>query len=143
MADILMKDGAQELCLFPIYEEKIREGITVFKVRLVADGAKQTAVSGVFSATPSKEEFNVLMQIIASYDMDLAFLDELTAFLNAEKEEKEEIILKFRGDSKKDRVLKALYGLRNSPKNYFIKLRADLMGLWLIPKHMARFLPEV
>jgi hypothetical protein len=24
----------------------------------------------------------------------------------------------------------------------FIKLRADLMGLWLIPKLMARFLPE-
>ena len=133
MADLLMNDGAQELFLFPIYEEKIREGLTVFKVRLVADGAKQTAASGVFSATPSKEEFNVLMQIIASYDMDFAFLDELRAFLNAEKEEKEEIILKFRGDNEKYRVLKALYGLRNSPKNYFNKVKARLLSFGFKP----------
>ena len=133
MAETLMNEGAQELCIFPIYEEKVREGIKVFKVRLVADGAKQKAASGVFSATPSKEEFNVLMQIIASYDMDFAFLDELRAFLNAEKAEQEEIILKFRGDGKKYRVLKALYGLRNSPKNYFNKVKKRLEKLGFKP----------
>ena len=73
------------------------------------------------------------MQIIASYDMDFAFLDELRAFLNAEKEEKEEIILKFRGDNKKYRVLKALYGLRNSPRNYFNKVKARLLSLGFQP----------
>ena len=129
LARTLIEEGAQELFLFPIYEEKVRDGILVKKVRLVADGAHQTATAGVFNATPSKEEFNVLMQIFASYDMDFAFLDELRAFLNAEKNDKEEILIRFRGDSQKYRVLKALYGLRGSPKDYSLKVKKRLLEL--------------
>ena len=46
LARTLIEEGAQELILFPIYEEK------------------EILVK---NATPSKEDFNVMMQIFASY----------------------------------------------------------------------------
>ena len=47
-----IKNGADCLLLFPVYEEKVKEGKTVYKVRLVANGKNQKNVGSTYSATP-------------------------------------------------------------------------------------------
>ena len=49
--------GANCLTLFPVYEEKFRDGQMVYKVRLVANGKQHTRVGSTYAPTPSREEF--------------------------------------------------------------------------------------
>ena len=61
---------ADLMYLFPVYEEKIKEGVLVEKVRLVADGRTHHHAGQTYSTTPSREEFFILMHIIAALDWD-------------------------------------------------------------------------
>lgn len=49
-------NGCECLILFPVYEEKIKDGELVYKVRLVANGKKQKQFGESYSPTPSREE---------------------------------------------------------------------------------------
>lgn len=130
-ADELVRKGAQLLYLFPLYEVKEREGVVVYKVRLVADGARQSSTESVYSGTPSREEFLVIMHLFAAYDFEFAMLDEVRAFLNAGKASQEEILVRLRGDPERRifQVLKALYGLKGSPRDYSLEVRRRFIDL--------------
>ena len=67
--------GADVVYLFPIYEEKMKEGQIVLKVRLVGDGRTQHHATDTYSATPSREELLVLFHIIAKLDWDYYLAD--------------------------------------------------------------------
>ena len=43
-----------------VYEEKIKEGVNVKKVRLVANGKTQAQVGETYAATPTRLEFLIL-----------------------------------------------------------------------------------
>jgi len=107
-----IKNGAQVLRMIAVYEEKIKEGKLVRKVRLVADGRKHLIHGETFSATPSREEFLILLHTIACKDWDFYHLDEIRAFLNAERQDKEKIYAKFSGSPEYYEIIKAVYGLK-------------------------------
>ena len=76
---------ADLVIIFPIYEEKFKEGEIVRKVRLVANGKTQYMSGPTYASTPSREELLVLLHLFAVFDWDYVHLDEIRAFLTAEK----------------------------------------------------------
>jgi hypothetical protein len=68
---------------YSIYEEKLREGVEVRKVRLGADGRAHRPVGPTYAATPSREEFLILIHMIANEDWDWVHVDECRAFIGA------------------------------------------------------------
>jgi hypothetical protein len=75
--------GADVVVLFPVYEEKVKEGVLVHKVRLVGNGKTQYKAGATYSPTPSREEFLLLLHIIAVNDWVYVHIDEVRAFLSA------------------------------------------------------------
>ena len=118
--------GADIVNLFPVYEEKVKEGRTVYKVRLVGDGRNQKNAGTTYSETPSREEFRIFMHIIAHNGWDFYHCDEKRAFLSA----------KYAGDIPVFarlgpafyRVAGALYGLKASPRHYQKEVLDRLTG---------------
>jgi len=86
--------------MIPVYEEKIKNGKLVRKVRLVADGRFHHKHGNTYSPTPSREELFILLHIFATYDMDYYFIDEVRAFLNAKKRDTNITLARFSGDPK-------------------------------------------
>ena len=78
-----VRQGADIVNLFPVFEEKLKEGKTVYKVRLVGDGRSQQHAGATYSETPSREEFRILMHLIGRNGWDFYHSDEKRAFLNA------------------------------------------------------------
>ena len=116
--EAISRSNADLMYLFPVYEEKVKEGKLVYKVRLVADGRTQYNAGETYSATPSREELLVLMHIIAALDWDYAHIDEVRAFLKAPHVSKNRAFVKFRGGKDYYEVLNALYGLKTAPRAY-------------------------
>jgi len=63
MARDAIAKGATVVHLFPIYEEKIKEGQEVKQVRLVANGRVQANFPNIYASTPSKEELYILLHV--------------------------------------------------------------------------------
>ena len=87
-------------------------------MRLVGDGRTHYHAGNTYSPTPSKEEFLVLLHMIAALDWDYVLVDEKRAFLNAKYKGESKVFAKLRGDNKYYEVLGALYGLKTSPRDY-------------------------
>jgi hypothetical protein len=116
--DYIDNHQADLMYLFPVYEEKLKEGEWVYKVRLVADGRTHHHAGETYSATPSREELFILMHIIAALNWDYAHIDEIRAFLKAPYQGEKKAFVKFRGGRQYYEVLGALYGLKTAPRDY-------------------------
>ena len=116
--DCIANHQADLMYLFPVYEEKLKEGEWVYKVRLVADGRTHHHAGETYSATPSREELFILMHIIAALGWDYAHIDEIRAFLKAPYKGENKAYVKFRGGRQYYEVLGALYGLKTAPRDY-------------------------
>ena len=77
------------------------------------------------------------MALVAAFDLEVIHLDAVNAFVNADVDEEVYITMpEGYKEGRKDMVLKlrkALYGLRKSPKLWFIEISATLRRLGLIP----------
>ena len=62
--------GAEVLRMMPMYEEKIKNGQLVQKIRLVADGRFHVKHGNTYSPTPSREELYIILHIFAANDME-------------------------------------------------------------------------
>lgn len=122
-ANKAIQEGADVVVLFPIYEEKIKLGIKVYKVRLVGNGSHHKVNNeDTYAPTPSREEMLMLLHLIAHRDWNFYLADEIRAFLTARKTGTKRVIARMRGDGRFWEVLGALYGLKTSPKDYNISL---------------------
>ena len=135
--DAIRSHGADLVLLFPVYEEKIKDGEIVYKVRLVGDGRTHHSAGNTYSATPSREEFLIVLHVIASLGWVYAHVDEIRAFLNAGYKGKNKVFTKFRGENKYYEVLGALYGLKTSPKDYQDTVADRLLSLGYTRLHMC------
>jgi len=116
---------ADVVYLFPIYEQKIKEGEVVYRVRLVGNGKTHHPTVNTYAATPSREEFLILMHLAAVNDYEIAHVDEKRALLSADKTDTRQVYqvyARLRGDGNFYSVLKALYGLKTSPADYQAKV---------------------
>jgi hypothetical protein len=113
-----IQNGAEVLRMLAVYEEKIKEGKLVYKVRLVADGRQHKIHGATYSATPTREELLVLLSIFAHYRWDYYHVDEVRAFLNAKKKDPRPTLVKFSGDQKYYEIVGALYGTKTAPRDY-------------------------
>lgn len=128
-----IRNGSDLVVLFPVYEEKEKEGKLVRKVRLVGDGRTHYSAGSTYSPTPSREELLVILHMAAKYDWDIVHIDEVRAFLNATYKGDKPVYTKMKGDDKYYEVLKALYGLKSSPKDYNTEVKAKLTGMGFTP----------
>ena len=122
--------GADLVLLFPVYEKKIKEGLLVYKVRLVGDGRTHYHAGVTYSATPSREELLILLHVAAGMDWHYVHLDEKRAFLKAPYKGDARVFTKLRDDSQFYEVLGALYGLKTAPRDYqdFVFTRLTELG---------------
>ena len=124
-----IENGAEVLRIIPVYEEKIKNGQLVRKVRLVADGRFHTKHGQTYSPTPSREELFILLHIFAACDMDYYFIDEVRAFLNAKKRDNIITLAKFSGDPKYYEIVNALYGMKTASADYQNDVMERLLSL--------------
>ena len=117
-----IRNGAQLLRLIPIYEEKMREGVLVRKVRLVADGRQHILHGPTYTATPNREESMILFHIFAHKDWDYWTMDEKRAFLSAQRQDTRKMYVTIPGSSKMYEVYNALYGTKDAMRDYRIKV---------------------
>jgi len=132
-----IKNGADVVMLFPIYEEKFKEGKLVSKVRLVCNGRTQHHAGATYSPTPTKEELFVLLHMCAKLGWDYCHIDEVRAFLNAKYKGKTSVYARMKGDSAFYKILGALYGLKTSPRDYGIDSGERLISLGFKRLHMC------
>jgi hypothetical protein len=137
-----IKNGADMVILFPVYEEKEKEGKIVKKVRLVANGKTHHPDESTYAPTPNREEFLVLMHIIASRKLTWVHIDEKRAFLSATYKGNKKVYTKHVNSNEWYQVLGALYGLKTSPKDYQVEViqRLKDMGFSKIPTSNCLFI---
>lgn len=122
-------DGADLVVIFPVYEEKMKEGQLVRKVRLVGDGRTHYGATKTYSATPSREELLVILHLVAKYGWKYCHIDEIRAFLSATYKGDSKVYAKMKGSDRYYEILKALYGLRSSPRDYGDEVKDRLIAL--------------
>lgn len=115
-----LKNGATLVVLFPVYEEKIKDGQTVKKVRLVGDGRTHYDPGSTYTTMPSKEELYLLLHLTAHLNWHYILLDEKRAFLGAPRNpDSAPVYTKLKNvDDMYFKVLNALYGLKDACRDY-------------------------
>lgn len=111
--------------------------VTRFKARLVVRGDLQ-AVSQeeVKAITAAYRTFRLLCALIAAFDLNVIQVDALNAFLHAKIDEEVYLSVPQGLDIPPGislRLRKALYGLRKSPKLWFLEMSGALKALSLVP----------
>ena len=122
-----IRNGADVLTMIAVYEEKVKNGEVVKKVRLVADGRKHKNHGPTYSPTPSREHFLVLLHIFAALGWDYYWIDEQRAFLKADRQDKRPIYARFTGIKELYGVNKAVYGTKDASRDYHIKVDDTLV----------------
>jgi hypothetical protein len=115
-------------------EEKYdKDGYLIkFKSRLVARGDLQPkSLQDTYAATLTARVFRFMMALAATYDLDVEQLDAINAFINSPINEL--IYIELPDGYKKDgrclRLLRALYGLKQSPRLWQKELKQFLTSL--------------
>ena len=114
--------------------KKKLDGSVLFKARWVVRGFEQ--VYGVnydqtYASVVKSMSFKLLFAIMAHFDLDCEQMDVVTAFLNALLKEKvfvEQPEGYEQGSGMVCRLLRALYGLKQSPREWYITLRDFLVS---------------
>jgi hypothetical protein len=133
-----ISNGADCMIMLAVYEEKIKDGIIIKKVRMVANGKQHKNHGPTYSPTPSREEFLIIMHLCASNNWDYYWLDEQRAFLTANRNDERPVYVKFQGDSEIYGVQKALYGTKDASRDYHIKVDSIMYEKLLCEKlHMC------
>ena len=112
------------------YKEDSDGYITRFKARLVVRGDLQ-AVSQeeVKAITAAYRTFRLLCALIAGFDLDVIQIDAVNAFVNALVDDEVYLIPPEGIDLPPGfslRLRKAMYGLRKSPKLWFLEISTTL-----------------
>lgn len=132
-----IKNGSDLVVLFPVYEEKEKDGKLVRKVRLVGNGRTHFNAGNTYSPTPSREELLVILHMVAMFDWELVHIDEKRAFLNATYKGDKPVYTKLKGDDRYYLILKALYGLKTSPRDYNTEVAEKLTSFGFKPLHIS------
>ncbi len=137
VARALISAGSEVLRMLTVYEEKMKDGVLVRKVRLVADGRGHHKHGPLYAPTPSREEFLVILQYFAKCDFTYYHLDEIRAFLNAPKQDKNRVLTKFEGNPDFYEIVKSVYGQKDAPRNYQDETERKMTQLGLTRLHMC------
>jgi hypothetical protein len=132
-----INNGADVLRMIAVYEEKMKEGELVRKVRLVADGRNHHHHGPTYSPTPSREELLVLLHLFASKQYDFFHIDEQRAFLNARKQDHYKTFAKFSGDTKFYDIVGAVYGTKTASRDYQDLVASRMINLNFKRLHMC------
>jgi len=107
-----------------------------FKARLVAKGYKQREgidYNETFAPTSKVATMRAMLAIVAKEDLELRHLDVTTAFLNGDLEEtiymQQPPGFEEGGDNTSCLLHKSLYGLRQAPRAWHLKLKSTLEGM--------------
>lgn len=129
---------SEVLPLMWVFDYKTDEDgyLSRFKARLVVRGDLQAPIDNTYAATLAIRNFRALVAIANYFDLELKQYDVPTAFLNAKTNRKlyaetPEAFRHIEGEIML--VLRALYGLKESPILWYNELRRQLVKLGLKP----------
>ena len=127
---------AEVLPLMWVFSYKTGENgfLASFKARLVVRGDLEEPLENTYAATLAIRNFRVLVAIANYFNLELRQYDVPTAFLNAKLDRKlyakvPEGVQHMESDILE--VLRALYGLKESPLLWYKELKAALLGFGL------------
>jgi Reverse transcriptase (RNA-dependent DNA polymerase) len=109
--------------------------LTKFKARLCVRGDMQVTEKDTYAATLAARTFRALMAIAAAFDLEMEQYDAVNVFINSELDE-EVLCLPPEGFGRPGFcwcLLRALYGLKQSPLLWYNHLSAALESLGLLP----------
>jgi hypothetical protein len=111
--------------------------LTKFKARLCVRGDLQSTEQDTYAATLAARTFRALMAIAAAFDLEIRQYDVVNAFVNSRLDE-QIFCVSLEGYERSNQswlLLRALYGLKQSPLFWYTELTAAIeeLGLHLIP----------
>ncbi|KAI1676923.1 Gag-pol polyprotein [Pyrenophora tritici-repentis] len=119
-----------------VYKYKVKDDgqLERFKARLVVCGNRQETDfwRETYAAVARATTLKVLLALVATEDLECEQADVVTAFLNG-KLDKDEVVYVRLPDGRKAKLIKALYGLRRSPRLWYNELSSYLKGIGLDP----------
>ena len=80
-----------------------------------------------YTSNPSREELLILIHLCAAQNLEYCHVDQVRAFLSAERREPTTIYTRVRGSSQYWKIVHALYGLKTSPRDYQETVVAKLL----------------
>jgi hypothetical protein len=112
------------------YKKDDSGNIVRYKARLVVRGDLEPVVPGEmnYAATLPATEVRALIAVIAHFDLETLQMDAVNAFINAPLDSEETVHVTL-PDGKTQKLKRALYGLRRSPKKWFETLSGYLQTL--------------
>ena len=122
------------------------------KARLVVRGFEDVATDiASYSPTVSMEVFNLVLAVIASKGWSVQSMDVKAAFLQGDRISRDVFVTpprEFRVPGKVWKLKKAVYGLKEAPRNWYFRLCSVLMDLGLTkcaldPSVFAYYLGEI
>ncbi|KAI1506958.1 Gag-Pol polyprotein [Pyrenophora tritici-repentis] len=119
-----------------VYKYKVKDDrqLERFKARLVVCGNRQETDfwRETYAAVARATTLKVLLALVATEDLECEQADVVTAFLNG-KLDKDEVVYVRLPDGRKAKLIKALYGLRRSPRLWYNELSSYLKGIGFDP----------
>ncbi|KAF7568939.1 hypothetical protein PtrM4_113540 [Pyrenophora tritici-repentis] len=119
-----------------VYKYKVKDDgqLERFKARLVVCGNRQETDfwRETYAAVARATTLKVLLALVATKDLECEQADVVTAFLNG-KLDKDEVVYVRLPDGRKAKLIKALYGLRRSPRLWYNELSSYLKGIGFDP----------
>lgn len=122
-------EGQETMSLRWVVTPKIIDGQPSVKARLVARGFEEVQNFKTDSPTCSKEGLRLALTIISSKNWMLNSLDVKTAFLQGKAIDREVIVQppKEANTTNLWKLSKTVYGLADASRNWYLKLRSELI----------------
>merc|ERR1712115_241514 len=105
-----------------------------YKARIVAKGFQEIDQPQLDSPTAAKESFKLLMALSANFNFKIASMDIRAAFLQAKTLDREVFVRPPKDQEKEGviwKLLKPLYGLDDTSRKFYLKVRETLKKLGL------------
>ena len=124
-------DGERHITVRWVITEKVKEGVTVVKARLVARGFEEQEMEVIRKDSPTccRENLRIILTIISSKSWKVNTLDIKSAFLQGKQIDREVYIKPpvEAGTENLWKLQKTVYGLCDAPRAWYLSIKEEIV----------------